>query len=78
MQGLSAPKIEGKFSLRASITGEIVMDEVFVPEENMFPEIRGLGGPFGCLNMARYGIAWGGNGSGRILLACSSRIRLKP
>lgn len=63
MKGLSAPKIEGKFSLRASITGEIVMDEVFVPEENMFPEIRGLAGPFGCLNMARYGISWGAMGS---------------
>jgi glutaryl-CoA dehydrogenase len=63
MEGLSAPKIEGKFSLRASITGEIVMDEVFVPEENMFPEIRGLGGPFGCLNMARYGISWGAMGA---------------
>lgn len=63
MQGLSAPKIEGKFSLRASITGEIVMDEVFVPEENMFPTIRGLSGPFGCLNMARYGIAWGAMGA---------------
>ena len=59
MKGLSAPKIEGKFSLRASITGEIVMDEVFVPEENVFPDIRGLKGPFGCLNKARYGIAWG-------------------
>jgi len=59
MEGLSTPKIEGKFSLRASITGEIVMDEVFVPEENMFPEIKGLAGPFGCLNKARYGIAWG-------------------
>lgn len=59
MQGLSAPKIEGKFSLRASITGEIVMDQVFVPEDNMFPEIRGLKGPFSCLNKARYGIAWG-------------------
>lgn len=63
MKGLSAPKIEGKFSLRASITGEIVMDEVFVPDENMFPEIRGLAGPFGCLNMARYGISWGAMGS---------------
>lgn len=63
MKGLSAPKIEGKFSLRASITGEIVMDEVFVPEENMFPEVRGLSGPFGCLNMARYGIAWGALGA---------------
>jgi glutaryl-CoA dehydrogenase len=59
MKGLSAPKIEGKFSLRASITGEIVMDDVFAPEENAFPEIRGLKGPFGCLNKARYGIAWG-------------------
>ena len=59
MDGLSAPKIEGKMSLRASITGEIVMDGVFVPEENMFPEVKGLKGPFGCLNKARYGIAWG-------------------
>ncbi len=63
MKGLSAPKIEGKFSLRASITGEIVMDEVFVPEENKFPEIKGLAGPFGCLNRARYGIAWGALGA---------------
>ncbi|MDQ7049314.1 MAG: acyl-CoA dehydrogenase [Enterobacterales bacterium] len=63
MKGLSAPKIEGKFSLRASITGEIVMDEVFVPQENMFPDVRGLKGPFGCLNMARYGISWGAMGS---------------
>lgn len=63
MQGLSAPKIEGKFSLRASITGEIVMDEVFVPEENRFPDIKGLAGPFGCLNNARYGIAWGSMGA---------------
>ncbi len=59
MDGLSTPKIEGKMSLRASITGEIVMDGVFVPEENMFPEVTGLKGPFGCLNKARYGIAWG-------------------
>ena len=59
MNGLSAPKIEGKFSLRASITGEIVMEDVFVPEENAFPDVRGLKGPFGCLNKARYGIAWG-------------------
>ncbi len=63
MKGLSAPKIEGKFSLRASATGEIVMDEVFVPEENIFPEIKGLKGPFGCLNKARYGIAWGALGA---------------
>lgn len=63
MEGLSAPKIEGKFSLRASITGEIVMDNVFVPQENAFPYIRGLKGPFGCLNKARYGIAWGSMGA---------------
>ncbi|WP_348981414.1 acyl-CoA dehydrogenase [Thalassotalea sp. Y01] len=63
MQGLSAPKIEGKMSLKASITGEIVMDNVFVPEENMFPEVRGLKGPFSCLNMARYGISWGAMGA---------------
>ena len=59
MKGLAAPKIEGKFSLRTSITGEIVMDKVFVPEENIFPDTTGLGGPFGCLNKARYGISWG-------------------
>ncbi|MGB0618042.1 MAG: acyl-CoA dehydrogenase [Myxococcota bacterium] len=63
MEGLTFPKIEGKMSLRASITGEIVMDNVFVPEENLFPEIKGLGGPFGCLNKARYGIAWGSMGA---------------
>ncbi len=63
MKGLSAPKIEGKFSLRASSTGEIVMDEVFVPDENIFPEVKGLKGPFGCLNKARYGIAWGALGA---------------
>lgn len=63
MDGLSAPKIEGKMSLRASITGEIVMDDVFVPEENAFPDIRGLKGPFMCLNNARYGIAWGAMGA---------------
>ncbi|MBK6792343.1 MAG: acyl-CoA dehydrogenase [Anaerolineales bacterium] len=57
------PKIEGKFSLRASATGEIVMDEVFVPAENIFPEVKGLKGPFGCLNKARYGIAWGALGA---------------
>ncbi|MCE2659599.1 MAG: acyl-CoA dehydrogenase [Rubrivivax sp.] len=58
-KGLSAPAIHGKVGLRASITGEIVMDEVFCPEENAFPEVRGLKGPFTCLNSARYGIAWG-------------------
>jgi glutaryl-CoA dehydrogenase len=63
MKGLSFPKIDGKMSLRASTTGEIVMDRVFVPEENLFPEIRGLAGPFGCLNKARFGIAWGSLGA---------------
>ncbi|MEO6021924.1 MAG: acyl-CoA dehydrogenase [Burkholderiales bacterium] len=62
-KGLSAPKIEGKFALRASITGEIVMDNVFVPEENLLPNVSGLKGPFGCLNSARYGIAWGSMGA---------------
>jgi glutaryl-CoA dehydrogenase len=63
MDGLSAPKIEGKLALRASVTGEIVMDEVFVPEENLLPNVEGLKGPFGCLNNARYGIAWGALGA---------------
>jgi glutaryl-CoA dehydrogenase len=63
MAGLSAPAIQGKVGLRASVTGEIVMDEVFVPEENAFPEVRGLKGPFTCLNAARYGIAWGALGA---------------
>ena len=63
MKGLSTPKIEGKFSLRASVTGEIVMDEVFVPEENLLPGVKGLRGPFSCLNNARYGIAWGAMGA---------------
>ena len=63
MDGLSAPKIEGKFALRASVTGEIVMDDVFVPTENLLPGVEGLKGPFGCLNRARYGIAWGALGA---------------
>jgi glutaryl-CoA dehydrogenase len=63
MAGLSAPKIEGKFSLRATITGEIVMDDVFVPRENLLPNVKGLKGPMGCLNSARYGIAWGALGA---------------
>ena len=63
MSGLTAPKIEGKMSLRASITGEIVMDDVFVPGENLLPNVSGLKGPFGCLNKARYGIAWGALGA---------------
>jgi glutaryl-CoA dehydrogenase len=63
MQGLAAPKIEGKFSLRASVTGMIQMDDVFVPEANLLPHAEGLAGPFGCLNRARYGIAWGAMGA---------------
>ena len=63
MKGLSAPKIENKLSLRASITGMIMMEDVFVPEENMLPEVEGLKGPFSCLNRARYGISWGAMGA---------------
>jgi len=63
MEGLSTPKIEGKFSLRASVTGEIVMQDVFVPEYNLLPGVKGLKGPFGCLNRARFGIAWGALGA---------------
>jgi len=63
MEGLSAPKIEGKMSLRASPTGQIILDNVHVPQENIFPDVRGLKGPFTCLNNARYGIAWGALGA---------------
>jgi glutaryl-CoA dehydrogenase len=63
MKGLTFPKIEGKFSLRASVTGMIMMDEVFVPEENRLPGVKSLAGPFQCLNRARYGIAWGALGA---------------
>jgi len=62
-QGFETPKIEGKFSLRASVTGSISLSDVFVPEENLLPNVRGLAGPFGCLNRARYGIAWGAIGA---------------
>lgn len=72
MKGLSAPKIKGKLSLRASITGEIVMDDVFVPDENLLPNVSGLKGPFGCLNNARYGIAWGALGAAE---ACMHQAR---
>eukprot|EP01030_Chromulinospumella_sphaerica_P003411 gene3411-3338_t len=71
-KGLSAPAVHGKVGLRASITGEIVMDEVFCPEENAFPEVRGLKGPFTCLNSARYGIAWGALGAAE---DCYTRAR---
>ena len=62
-KGFSTPKIEGKFSLRASPTGEIVLEDCFVPEENLLPNAKGLAGPFGCLNKARYGIVWGAMGA---------------
>jgi len=73
MKGLSAPKIGGKLSLRASVTGEIVMDGVIVPQENLLPNVTGLNGPFGCLNRARYGIAWGAMGAAE---DCWHRARL--
>ena len=72
MKGLSAPAIHGKVGLRASVTGEIVMDKVFCPEENAFPDVRGLKGPFTCLNSARYGIAWGVMGAAE---DCFTRAR---
>ncbi|MBK1712413.1 acyl-CoA dehydrogenase [Rubrivivax gelatinosus] len=77
MKGLSAPKIEGKMSLRASITGEIVMDEVFVPAENKLPGVAGLKGPFGCLNKARYGIAWGALGAAEFCWHAARRYTLE-
>ncbi|MDO9306278.1 MAG: acyl-CoA dehydrogenase family protein, partial [Mesorhizobium sp.] len=76
MKGLSAPKIEGKLSLRASITGEVVMDNVFVPEENVLPEVSGLKGPFSCLNKARYGIAWGALGAAEFCWDAARRYTL--
>ena len=77
MKGLSAPKIKEKLSLRASITGEIVMDEVEVPEENLLPSVSGLAGPFGCLNRARYGIAWGSMGSAEACYHAARRYTLE-
>jgi len=76
MKGLSAPKIEGKMSLRASITGEIVMDDVLVPAENLLPNVNGLKGPFGCLNKARYGIAWGALGAAEFCWHAARRYTL--
>ncbi|MDH3376345.1 MAG: acyl-CoA dehydrogenase [Gammaproteobacteria bacterium] len=77
MSGLTAPKIEGKFSLRASMTGEIVMDDVTVPEENILPHALGLKGPFGCLNRARYGIAWGTMGAAEFCWHAARRYTLE-
>ena len=62
-KGFSTPKVEGKLSLRTSVTGEIVLEDAFVPEDNLLPNVSGLAGPFGCLNMARYGICWGAMGA---------------
>jgi len=76
MKGLSAPKIEGKFSLRASVTGEVVMDDVFVPSENLLPNVKGLKGPFGCLNKARYGISWGALGAAEFCWHAARRYTL--
>ena len=76
MKGLSAPAIKQKLSLRASITGEIVMDEVDVPEENLLPNVAGLKGPFGCLNRARYGIAWGAMGAAEACFAAARTYTL--
>jgi glutaryl-CoA dehydrogenase len=77
MDGLSTPKIEGKFALRASVTGEIVMDEVFVPGANVLPGVQGLKGPFGCLNNARFGIAWGTLGAAEFCWHAARRYTLE-
>lgn len=76
MKGLTAPVIKGKFSLRASITGMIMMDDVEVPDENMLPNVSGLRGPFGCLNNARYGIAWGTLGAAEACLGYAREYTL--
>jgi len=76
MKGLSAPAIQGKFSLRASSTGEIIMDDVWVPRENLLPGAEGLAGPFGCLNKARYGIAWGALGAAEFCWHAARRYTL--
>ncbi len=76
MKGLTAPPIQGKFSLRASSTGEIIMDDVWVPRENLLPGAEGLGGPFGCLNKARYGIAWGALGAAEFCWHAARRYTL--
>lgn len=76
MEGLSAPKIEGKISLRASVTGMINMDDVFVPEDSLLPNVEGLKGPFGCLNRARYGISWGAMGAAEYCHAAARQYGL--
>ena len=74
MKGLEAPAIKGKFSLRASITGMIMMDNVEVPAENLLPAVKGLKGPFGCLNNARFGIAWGALGAAEACLDVAREV----
>ena len=76
MKGFTTPKIEGKFSLRASITGEIVLDDVFVPDDNLLPNVEGLKGPFSCLNKARYGISWGALGAAEFCWHAARRYTL--
>ncbi|AXR07887.1 acyl-CoA dehydrogenase [Salinimonas sediminis] len=76
MQGLSTPQIQGKLSLRASVTGEVVMDNVLVPEQNMLPGVSGLKGPFSCLNMARFGISWGAMGAAEFCWHAARRYGL--
>ena len=76
MKGLAAPKIEGKFSLRASVTGQIFMDDVFVPKANLLPNVKGLKGPFGCLNKARLGISWGALGAAEFCLHAARQYTL--
>jgi glutaryl-CoA dehydrogenase len=75
--GFSTPKIEGKFSLRSSVTGEIVLEDVEVPEENLLPNVKGLSGPFGCLNKARYGISWGALGAAEFCLDAARTYTLE-
>jgi len=77
MKGFSTPKIEGKFSLRASITGQIAMDDVHVPKENLLPKVDGLKGPFGCLNNARYGIGWGALGAAEYCLHAARQYTIE-
>ena len=77
-KGFSTPKIEGKLSLRASVTGEIVLEDAVVPEENLLPNVKGLAGPFGCLNRARYGIAWGAMGAAEFCWHARAAIHARP
>ncbi len=77
-KGFSTPKVEGKLSLRTSVTGEIVLEDAFVPEDNLLPNVSGLAGPFGCLNMARYGICWGAMGAAEFCWHAAPAVRARP